>query len=84
MAADNRRGHDRPAQLAPSDEDLVKVRMVLKLIERDGWRQVRQQGSHRQFHHPIKPGTVTVAGHRNEDLRPKTQADIFRQARLTR
>jgi HicA-like toxin of HicAB toxin-antitoxin system len=43
-----------------------------------------QKGSHRHFHHPIKPGTVTVAGHRNEDLRPKTLADIFRQAGLKR
>jgi predicted RNA binding protein YcfA (HicA-like mRNA interferase family) len=57
---------------------------MIKLIERDGWRQVRQSGSHRQFHHPIKSGTVTVAGHRNQDLRPKTQADIFRQAGLKR
>ncbi len=55
---------------------------MIRLIERDGWRQVRQSGSHRQFHHPIKRGTVTVAGRRNEDLRPKTQADIVRQAGL--
>lgn len=33
---------------------------MIKLIERDGWRQVRQKGSHRHFHHPIKRGTVTV------------------------
>jgi predicted RNA binding protein YcfA (HicA-like mRNA interferase family) len=55
---------------------------MIKLIERDGWRQVRQKGSHRHFHHPTKPGTVTVAGRRNEDLRPKTQATIVRQAGL--
>jgi predicted RNA binding protein YcfA (HicA-like mRNA interferase family) len=60
------------------------MRAMIKLVERDGWRQVRQRGSHRQFHHPTKPGTVTVAGHRNEDLRPKTQAAIFRQAGLKR
>jgi predicted RNA binding protein YcfA (HicA-like mRNA interferase family) len=65
-------------------QDCVKVRVMIKLIERDGWRQVRQKGSHRHFHHPIKPGTVTIAGHRNDDLRPKTQADIFRQAGLKR
>jgi predicted RNA binding protein YcfA (HicA-like mRNA interferase family) len=63
-------------------QELVKVREILKLIERDGWRQVRQKGSHRQFQHPTKPGTVTVAGHRNEDLRPWIQANIFRQAEL--
>jgi predicted RNA binding protein YcfA (HicA-like mRNA interferase family) len=60
----------------------VKVRAVIKLIERDGWRQVRQRGSHRQFHHPIKPGTVTVSGHPSEDLRRKSESSIIRQARL--
>ncbi len=60
----------------------MKVRAVIKLIEADGWRQVRQTGSHRQFHHPIKPGTVTVAGKPSADLRPGTVANIFWQARL--
>src|SRR5260370_21564866 len=40
----------------------MKVREVIKLIEADGWRMVRQRSSHRQYHHPTKPGTVTVAG----------------------
>lgn len=61
---------------------MVKVRAIIKLIERDGWRQVRQRGSHRQFHHPIEPGTVTVAGHPNEDLRRKSESSIMKQARL--
>ena len=61
----------------------MKVREVIKLIEADGWRMVRQKSSHRQYHHPRKPGTVTVAGHPNEDLKPGTLASIFRQARLT-
>jgi len=40
----------------------VKVREVIKLIEVDGWRHVRTKGSHRQFRHPVKLGTVTIAG----------------------
>jgi predicted RNA binding protein YcfA (HicA-like mRNA interferase family) len=62
----------------------VKVRAIIKLIEWDGWRQVRQKGSHRHFRHPTKPGTVTVAGHRNDDLRPEIRASIMRQAGLKR
>jgi predicted RNA binding protein YcfA (HicA-like mRNA interferase family) len=62
----------------------VKVREMIKLIELDGWRQVRQTESHRQFHHPVKRGTVTVFGHRNEDLRPGIRASIVRQAGLKR
>ncbi len=40
----------------------MKGRAVVKLLEEDGWRLVRQTGSHRQFRHPTKPGTVAVAG----------------------
>jgi predicted RNA binding protein YcfA (HicA-like mRNA interferase family) len=60
----------------------VKVRAVIKLIEVDGWRLVRQTGSHRQFRHPIKPGTVTVAGKPSTDVPPGTLVSILRQAGL--
>jgi predicted RNA binding protein YcfA (HicA-like mRNA interferase family) len=62
----------------------VKVRAMIKLIERDGWRQVRQRGSHRQFEHPTKRGKVTVPGHPRDDLRADLRASITRQAGLTR
>jgi predicted RNA binding protein YcfA (HicA-like mRNA interferase family) len=38
----------------------MKVREVIRRLEADGWRLVRQRGSHRQFRHPTRPGTVTV------------------------
>ena len=60
----------------------MKVRAVIKLIEVDGWRLVRQTGSHRQFRHPIKPGTVTVAGKPSTDVPPGTLVSILRQAGL--
>jgi predicted RNA binding protein YcfA (HicA-like mRNA interferase family) len=62
----------------------VKVRDAIKHIERDGWRQVRANGSHRHYRHPSKRGTVTVAGHPGDELHPKTQASIMRQAGLQR
>jgi predicted RNA binding protein YcfA (HicA-like mRNA interferase family) len=77
-------GHDRPASQRSSDKDLVKVRVIIKLIERDGWRQVGQRGSHRQFEHPTKSGKVTVPGHRNGDVGPEMRANILRQAGLKR
>lgn len=60
----------------------MKVREAIRLIEADGWRQVRQTGSHRHYHHPTKPGIVTIAGKPSDDLHPKTQASILKQARL--
>jgi predicted RNA binding protein YcfA (HicA-like mRNA interferase family) len=60
----------------------VKVREVIRLLERDGWTVVRQRGSHRQLRHPHKPGLVTVAGKPNFDLAPGTLNSIFKQAGL--
>lgn len=60
----------------------MKVKEVIKLIEADGWYQVRTVGSHRQYKHPEKAGRVTVAGHPNDDVHPKTLSSIFRQAQM--
>ena len=46
---------------------LRKVEDVLDLLRRDGWVQVGQKGSHRQFTHPSKPGRATVAGRPSTD-----------------
>jgi predicted RNA binding protein YcfA (HicA-like mRNA interferase family) len=58
----------------------VKVRDVIAEIEADGWRLVRTRGSHRQFRHPTKPGTVTVAGKMSVDVPVGTLASIRKQA----
>ena len=51
-------------------------------LEADGWRLVRMRGSHRQFRHPSKPGTVTVAGKLGIDIPLGTLASIRKQAGL--
>jgi predicted RNA binding protein YcfA (HicA-like mRNA interferase family) len=60
----------------------MKVRDMLKLLRKDGWLFVRQKGGHRQFQHPSKTGTVTVAGKPSLDLDLKTQKSILRQAQI--
>jgi predicted RNA binding protein YcfA (HicA-like mRNA interferase family) len=60
----------------------MRVRAVIRLLEADGWRLKRQTGSHRQFRHPTKPGTVTVAGMPSTDVPPGTLVSILRQAGL--
>ena len=64
------------------DQMPLKVRELLALLEREGWMLVRTKGSHRQFRHASKPGTVTVAGRPNVDVPPGTLANVFRQAGL--
>jgi len=63
---------------------LMKVRDVIRMLEQDGWRQVAQRGSHRQFRHPVKQGRVTVAGNPGHELAPGTLGSILRQAGLSR
>lgn len=60
----------------------MKVRDVIKMIEGAGWELTRTRGSHRQYHHPEAPGTVTVHGKPSDDVHPKTLASIRRQAGL--
>jgi predicted RNA binding protein YcfA (HicA-like mRNA interferase family) len=61
----------------------VKFREVVKVLEEDGWRLDRQVGSHRQYRHATKPGTVTVATHSlGKDVKPGTLASIWKQAGL--
>ena len=62
----------------------VKVRDVIKLLEEDGWYQARMKGSHRQFRHAVKQGTVTVAGKPNVDIPRGTLNNILKQAGLKR
>jgi predicted RNA binding protein YcfA (HicA-like mRNA interferase family) len=52
------------------------------MIEAEGWHQVRQRGSHRQFKHPAKPGLVTIAGKPGDDLATGTLNSVLKQAGL--
>jgi len=60
----------------------LKVHELLARLVADGWVQVRQKGSHRQFHHPTKLGTVTVAGKASLEVPPGTLNSILKQAGL--
>ena len=60
----------------------MKVREVVSLLEKDGWYLARTRGSHRQYKHPTKAGTVTVSGKPNVDVPPGTLNSILKQAGL--
>ena len=60
----------------------MKVREMIRKLTDDGWVQVTQKGSHRQFKHPTKSGKVTVPGNPGDDLKPGTETSILRQAGL--
>ena len=62
--------------------DRHAVRELVRALEEDGWVLVRTRGSHRQFHHPTKPGTVTVSGQPGIDIPLGTLRSALKQAGL--
>ena len=60
----------------------MKVREVIKMLEDDDWYLARTRGSHRQFKHPEKAGTVTVSGNLGIDMPIGTLKSVLRQSQL--
>ncbi|MFA3684870.1 type II toxin-antitoxin system HicA family toxin [Acinetobacter baumannii] len=54
---------------------------LIKMIEADGWYEVRVSGSHHHFKHPTKKGLVTIP-HPKKDLPNGTVKSILIQAGL--
>jgi predicted RNA binding protein YcfA (HicA-like mRNA interferase family) len=40
----------------------MRVREVIQLLEKNGWKEMRSRGSHRHFKHPGQPYVITVSG----------------------
>lgn len=60
-----------------------KVKEIIDIIEADGWFVNRQKGSHIQFRHLTKKGTVTVPYHgKNDELEHALVSSILKQAGL--
>ena len=62
----------------------MKYRDLIARITADGWSLVRQVGSHLQYRHSTKRGTVTIpaGGKMNRDVPIGTMTSILRQAGL--
>jgi predicted RNA binding protein YcfA (HicA-like mRNA interferase family) len=60
-----------------------RVKEIIDIIEADGWYFVRQKGSHKQYRHPTKRGTVTIPDHgKNDELNHQVVSSILKQAGL--
>ena len=60
----------------------MKVKELIEIVESDGWYLERMKGSHRQFKHPIKKGTVTIAGKLSTEMPKGTIISVLKQAKL--
>jgi predicted RNA binding protein YcfA (HicA-like mRNA interferase family) len=61
---------------------VLKAREVARILERLGFREVRQRGSHKQYRHPDGRGT-TVPFHLGRDISPLLLRQIAKDIGLT-
>jgi predicted RNA binding protein YcfA (HicA-like mRNA interferase family) len=61
---------------------VLKPREVIGILERLGFVEVRQRGSHKQFRHPDGRGT-TVPVHRGRDISPILLRQIAKDIGIT-
>jgi len=57
---------------------------ICRLFEKNGFKAVRQKGSHRVMQKKSGDGTITVPVPMHKDLKPGTLGSIIRQSRLDR
>jgi len=60
----------------------MKVKDAIRKLEQDGWYLKRTKGSHRQFKHPNKSGTVTISGKLSKEVPIGTLKSIWKQAQI--
>ena len=59
----------------------LKPKKLEKLLRKEGFKTLRQVGSHLHLYHSVKKIRVTVPMH-NKDLKRKTLASILNQAKI--
>jgi len=67
--------------LVGKGRDAMNSREVIRMLKDDGWFEVAQSGSHKQFKHPLKPGRVTVV-YPKRDIPEGTLRSIEKQSGL--
>ena len=58
----------------------MKVSAVIELLKDNGWYQVRQRGSHRQYKNDNIKGLVTIAGKMSDEIDRGTLNSIYKQS----
>lgn len=62
----------------------LTAKEVIRALERGGWQQTRQSGSHVRLYHPKKPAnSVTVSVHQGSEIPAGTLRAILRSAGLS-
>jgi predicted RNA binding protein YcfA (HicA-like mRNA interferase family) len=60
----------------------MKVREAIRLLEKNGWVEMRPRGSHRHSKHPEQAMVITVPGNEGKELAAGTLKAIPKKAGL--
>jgi predicted RNA binding protein YcfA (HicA-like mRNA interferase family) len=58
----------------------MKYKELFKILEDDGWKSVRQSGSHVVMRHPTKREQLTVPNHGSKEVKTGLLKAILKQA----
>ena len=58
----------------------MKYNELFRLLKKDGWIQIRQNGSHVILEHPIKKEPLTVPYHASKEVKKGLLTAILKQA----
>ena len=58
----------------------MKYNELFRLLKKDGWIQIRQNGSHVILEHPIKKEQLTVPYHTSKEVKKGLLTAILKQA----
>ncbi len=61
---------------------VLKAKEIVAILDRLGFNEIRQKGSHKQFRHPDGRGT-TVPFHQGRDISPILLQQIIKDIGLT-
>lgn len=60
----------------------MKAKELIKKLEKEGWNEVRQSGSHRILKHSEKKETLSIPDHDPKDIPIGTLKSILKKAGL--
>jgi len=60
----------------------LKAKDVIRILEKNGFELIRQDGSHRFFRRPNSPGLVCVPVHGGRDIPQNTMRRIVKKSNL--
>ena len=61
---------------------MITASFLINYLEKSGWKQIRQEGTHQILEHPGHPNLLSIPDPGNEGLNPRLVNAIFQEAGL--